>query len=104
MSCERDFEGIPLEGKHTIYSFLFMLNNNIDKKNYTYETMCDKELTAKRRYARYLKKLSEKTCNIIKEQEVILDVCEPPNQQMYFKNPDSSLCPAYHPPNFLNFG
>jgi hypothetical protein len=71
MSWERDFEGIPLEGKHTIYSFLFMLNNNIDKKNYTYETMCDKELTAKRRYARYLKKLSEKTCNIIKEQEVI---------------------------------
>ena len=58
MSWERDFEGIPLEGKHTIYSFLFMLNNNIDKKNYTYETMCDKELTAKRRYARYLKKLS----------------------------------------------
>ena len=46
MSWERDFEGIPLEGKHTIYSFLFMLNNNIDKKNYTYETMCDKELTA----------------------------------------------------------
>ena len=71
MSWERDFEGIPLEGKHTIYSFLFMLNNNIDKKNYTYETMCDKELTAKRRYARYLKKLSEKTCNIIKEQEEI---------------------------------
>ena len=71
MSWERDFEGIPLEGKHTIYSFLFMLDNNIDKKNYTYETMCDKELTAKRRYARYLKKLSEKTCNIIKEQEVI---------------------------------
>ena len=71
MSWERDFEGIPLEGKHTIYSFLFMLNNNIDKKNYTYETMCDKELTAKRRYARYLKKLSEKTCNIVKEQEVI---------------------------------
>ena len=71
MSWERDFEGIPLEGKHKIYSFLFMLNNNIDKKNYTYETMCDKELTAKRRYARYLKKLSEKTCNIIKEQEVI---------------------------------
>ena len=71
MSWERDFEGIPLEGKHTIYSFLFMLNNNIDKKNYTYETMCDNELTDKRRYARYLKKLSEKTCNIIKEQEVI---------------------------------
>ena len=71
MSWERDFEGIPLEGKHTIYSFLFMLDNNIDKKKYTYETICDKELTAKRRYARYLKKLSEKTCNIIKEQEVI---------------------------------
>ena len=71
MSWERDFEGIPLEGKHTVYSFLFILDNNIDKKNYTYETMCDKELTAKRRYARYLKKLSEKTCNIIKEQEVI---------------------------------
>ena len=71
MSWERDFEGIPLEGKHTIYSFLFMLDNNIDKKKYTYATMCDKELTAKRRYDRYLKKLSEKTCNIIKEQEVI---------------------------------
>ena len=67
MSWERDFEGIPLEGKHTIYSFLFCANET----NHTYETMCDKELTAKRRYARYLKKLSEKTCNIIKEQEVI---------------------------------
>ena len=59
MSWERDFEGIPLEGKHTIYSFLFMLYNNIDKKKYTYETMCDKELTAKRRYFRYLKKFDD---------------------------------------------
>ncbi|MBC8410409.1 MAG: hypothetical protein H8E12_17055 [Rhodobacteraceae bacterium] len=71
MAWYQDFEGIPLEGKHTVYSFLFMLDNNIDKKNYTYETMCDKELTAKRRYGRYLKKLSAKTCDIIKEKELI---------------------------------
>ena len=56
MSWERDFEGIPIEGKHIVYSFLFCVN----EKNYTYETMCDKELTAKRRYSRYLKKISIK--------------------------------------------
>ena len=38
MSWERDFEGIPLEGKHTIYSFLFRAN----EVNHTYDTMCDK--------------------------------------------------------------
>ena len=56
MPWERDFEGIPLVGKHTVYSFLFSIN----KKNYSYETMCDKELTAQRRYGRYLKKFSNK--------------------------------------------
>ena len=56
MSWERDFEGIPLKGKHTVYSFLF----RVDKTNHTYETICDKELTAKRRYGRYLKKISDK--------------------------------------------
>jgi|TARA_R110000824_G_scaffold107055_6_gene253006 hypothetical protein len=55
MSWERDFEGIPLEGKHTIYSFLFRAN----EVNHTYDTMCDKELTAKRRYIRYLKKFGD---------------------------------------------
>ena len=55
MSWERDFEGIPLEGKHTIYSFLFRINET----NHTYETICDKELTAKRRYGRYLKKFGD---------------------------------------------
>lgn len=52
MSWERDFEGIPLQGKHTVYSFLFRINET----NHTYETICDKELTAKRRYGRHLKK------------------------------------------------
>tara|TARA_B100000700_G_C14705233_1_gene696406 strand:- start:133 stop:414 length:282 start_codon:yes stop_codon:yes gene_type:complete len=60
MSWERDFEGIPIEGKHTIYSFLFCAN----RVNHTYETMCDKELTAKRRYFRYQKKFgSYKSAN-----------------------------------------
>ena len=39
MSWERDFEGIPVEGKHTVYSFLFC----VDETNHTYETICDKE-------------------------------------------------------------
>lgn len=56
MSWERDFEGIPLEGKHTIYSFLFCANET----NHTYDTMCDKELTARRRYIRHLKKFGDK--------------------------------------------
>ena len=56
MSWERDFEGIPLEGKHIVYSFLF----KIDETNHTYATICDKELTAKRRYIRYLKKFGDK--------------------------------------------
>ena len=56
MSWERDFEGIPLEGKHIVYSFLF----KIDETNHTYDTICDKELTAKRRYIRYLKKFGDK--------------------------------------------
>ena len=55
MSWERDFEGIPVEGKHTVYSFLFC----VDETNHTYETICDKELTAKRRYCRYLKKFGD---------------------------------------------
>ena len=55
MSWERDFEGIPVEGKHTVYSFLFC----VDETNHTYETICDKELTAKRRYGRYLKKFGD---------------------------------------------
>ena len=61
MSWERDFEGIPLQGKHTIYSFLFC----VDEKNHTYETMCDKELTAKKRYGRYLKKFNNKKVELI---------------------------------------
>ena len=55
MSWERDFEGIPVEGKHTVYSFLFC----VDETNHTYETICDKELTAKRRYGSYLKKFGD---------------------------------------------
>ena len=55
MSWERDFEGIPLQGKHTVYSFLFRINET----NHTYETICDKELTAKRRYGRHLKKIGD---------------------------------------------
>ena len=55
MSWERDFEGIPLQGKHTISSFLFCAN----KVNHTYETICDKELTAKRRYFRHIKKFND---------------------------------------------
>ena len=59
MSWEKDFEGIPIEGKHIVYSFLFSFN----KINHTYETIfeasddvspCHWELTAKRRYGRYL--------------------------------------------------
>ena len=55
MSWERDFEGIPLQEKHTVYSFLFRINET----NHTYETICDKDLTAKRRYGRHLKKFGD---------------------------------------------
>ena len=64
MSWERDFEGIPIKGKRIVYSFLFSFN----KINHTYETIfeasddvspCHWELTAKRRYGRYLKKFGD---------------------------------------------
>jgi|TARA_R110001583_G_scaffold51084_3_gene159323 hypothetical protein len=57
MAWHQDFEGIPLEGKHINYSFCFRVDS---KDNHVYETICDKESTAKRRYSRFIKKFGEK--------------------------------------------
>ena len=56
MAWHQDFEGIPLEGKYTNYSFCFC----VDKKTHIFETLCNKETTAKRRYSRFIKKFGEK--------------------------------------------
>jgi len=53
MAWHQDFEGIPLEGKHINYSFLFRVN---DEETHVYETICKKESTAKSRYSRFIKK------------------------------------------------
>ena len=53
MAWNQDFDGIPLEGKHINYSFLFQVN---DEQNHIYETICEKESIAKRRYSRFIKK------------------------------------------------
>ena len=53
MAWHQDFEGIPLEGKHINYSFLFQVN---DEESHVYETICEKESIAKRRYSRFIKK------------------------------------------------
>jgi hypothetical protein len=57
MAWHQDFNGIPLEGKHINYSFCFCVDN---KDNHVYETICDKESTAKRRYSRFIKKFANK--------------------------------------------
>jgi hypothetical protein len=56
MAWHQDFEGIPLDGKHINYSFCFCA----DEQNHVFETLCDKEQTAKRRYGRFIKKFGGK--------------------------------------------
>lgn len=56
MAWHQDFKGIPLEGKHINYSFCFCTN----EKTHVFETLCDKETTAKRRYGRFIKKYGDK--------------------------------------------
>tara|TARA_Y100000310_G_scaffold326276_1_gene390965 strand:- start:38 stop:331 length:294 start_codon:yes stop_codon:yes gene_type:complete len=62
MAWHQDFEGIPLEGKHINYSFLFCVDEeDLDvEKHHVFETLCDKEQTAKRRYGRFIKKFRGK--------------------------------------------
>lgn len=57
MAWHQDFEGIPLEGKYINYSFCFCVDN---QDSHIYETICDKESTAKKRYGRFIKKYGDK--------------------------------------------
>ena len=43
MAWHQDFNGIPLEGKHINYSFLFQVS---DEENHIYDTICEKESIA----------------------------------------------------------
>ena len=62
MAWNQDINGIQLEGKHINYSFLFQVN---DEESHVYETICEKESIAKRRYSRFIKKNFGNTTKVI---------------------------------------